>query len=238
MSNLITQQFDGSQIRIVEKDGEPFFCAKDVCSILGYANTSKTISDHCKEGGITKRYTPTSSGEQEMAYINKGNLYRLIAKSKLPNAEKFEAWVFDEVLPSIFEKGHYGKDPMELLNSPEAMRGLLLTYSEKVLSLEKQAETDAPKVKFYDNVANIEGLYNLQNAARALGKKPNLFIRWLKEKYLFYQGKALVSRIQYIQQGLFEVKVTIVEDKQRPQTFITPKGLRFFGTELNDLFAA
>lgn len=172
-----------------------------------------------------------------MKYINEGNLYRLIAKSKLPAAEKFESWVFDEVLPSIRKKGHYGKDPMELLNSPEAMRGLLLTYSEKVLALESKVEADAPKVKFYDNVANIDGLYNLQNAARALNKKPNLFIRWLKEKYLFYQGSALVPYIQFRQRGLFDVKVTIVDDKQRPQTFITPKGLQFFGEELNDLFA-
>ncbi|MEZ5691212.1 MAG: BRO family protein [Rickettsiales bacterium] len=237
MSDLIIQQFDEAEIRIIDENGEPLFCAKDVCDVLGYGNSREALSKHCREGGVTKRDTPTSSGEQLMAYINEGNLYRLIAKSKLPAAERFESWVFDEVLPSIRKKGHYGKDPVELLNDPSAMRGLLLTYSEKVIALEKKVETDAPKVTFYDSFANTDGLYNLQNAARALGKQPNLFIRKLKEKYLFYQGKSLVPYIQYRQRGLFDVKVTIVDDKQRAQTFITPKGLQFFGSQTQEAVA-
>ncbi len=233
MSDLIQQfQFDNSQIRIIEKDGEPWFIAYDVANTLGYVKPNNAVNQHCK-----KILTTPFQGSGNINIIPESDVYRLIMRSKLPSAEKFEEWVTGEVLPSIGKKGYYGKDPMELLNSPEAMRGLLLTYSEKVLALESKVEADAPKVKFYDNVANIDGLYNLQNAARALGKQPNLFIRWLKEKYLFYQGQALVPYIQFRQQGLFDVKVTIVDDKQRPQTFITPKGLRVFGEETGDLFA-
>ena len=81
--------------------------ASDVAAALGYANPRKAVSDHCK--GVTKRDTPTSSGVQSMSYIGEGDLYRLIMKSKLPSAEKFESWVMDEVLPSIRSTGYYVK---------------------------------------------------------------------------------------------------------------------------------
>lgn len=71
------------------------FCGSDIAKALGYQNVSKALCDHCK--GVTKRYTPTTSGKQEMSFIPEGDLYRLIARSKLPAAEQFERWVFDEV---------------------------------------------------------------------------------------------------------------------------------------------
>jgi prophage antirepressor-like protein len=108
--NALTFQFNTQDIRtIVDEQGEPWFCAKDVCDVLDYSNTSKAISDHCREKGITKRYTLTEKGEQELTFINEGNLYRLIIKSQKPEAEPFETWVCDEVLPSIRKTGGYGQ---------------------------------------------------------------------------------------------------------------------------------
>ena len=95
------------EIRTIEIEGKPYFVASDVATALGYANPRKAVSDHCK--GVTKRDTPTSSGVQSMSYIGEGDLYRLIMKSKLPSAEKFESWVMDEVLPSIRSTGYYVK---------------------------------------------------------------------------------------------------------------------------------
>ena len=95
------------EIRTIEIEGKPYFVASDVAAALGYANPRKAVSDHCK--GVTKRDTPTSSGVQSMSYIGEGDLYRLIMKSKLPSAEKFESWVMDEVLPSIRSTGYYVK---------------------------------------------------------------------------------------------------------------------------------
>lgn len=92
---------------MTEIDGKPYFVATDVATALGYINPRKAVNDHCK--GVTKRDTPTSSGVQQMSYINEGDLYRLIMKSKLPSAEKFESWVMDEVLPSIRKTGSYSK---------------------------------------------------------------------------------------------------------------------------------
>ena len=95
------------EIRTIEIEGKPYFVASDVATALGYANPRKAVSDHCK--GVTKRDTPTSSGVQSMSYIGEGDLYRLIMKSKLPSAEKFESWVMDDVLPSIRSTGYYVK---------------------------------------------------------------------------------------------------------------------------------
>lgn len=95
------------EIRTVEIDGKPYFVATDVARALGYSNPRKAVNDHCK--GVTKCDTPTSSGVQRMSYINEGDLYRLIMKSKLPSAEKFEKWVMDEVLPTIRKTGSYNK---------------------------------------------------------------------------------------------------------------------------------
>ena len=108
MSNPIEFKFVEKSVRVEADDqGEPWFCAADVCGILGYTNASKAIADHCKEKGVTKRYTLTEGGNQELTYINEGNLYRLIIKSRKPEAEKFEGWVCDDVLPTIRKTGKY-----------------------------------------------------------------------------------------------------------------------------------
>ena len=99
---------------IIDTNSEIWFCGKDVCDILGYQNSRLTIQKHCKTGGVSKRYTPTQSAEQEITYINEPNLYRLIIKSRKPEAEPFEAWVFEEVLPTIRKTGAYSVKPQQL----------------------------------------------------------------------------------------------------------------------------
>lgn len=99
------------EIRTIEIDGKPYFVGTDVAKALGYNNPRDAVLRHCK--GVVKRDTPTSSGIQSMSYINEGDLYRLIMKSKLPSAEKFESWVMDEVIPTIRKTGSYQK-PMTL----------------------------------------------------------------------------------------------------------------------------
>ena len=99
---------------ITDPKGEIWFCGTDVCNILGYQNSRKALQDHCKEAGVTKRYTPTTSGNQEITFINEPNLYRLIIKSRKPEAERFEAWVFEEVLPQIRKTGSYSQNVEEI----------------------------------------------------------------------------------------------------------------------------
>ena len=100
------------KVRILYENGKPLFCGSDACKALGYKNQSKALNDHCK--GVTKRYIPTGGGKQQANFLPEGDLYRLITHSKLPSAEKFERWVFDEVLPTLRQTGQYGADPAEL----------------------------------------------------------------------------------------------------------------------------
>lgn len=86
-------------------EGEPWFVAADVCRALGYVRPADALAQHCK--GSVKRRLLTMGGEQDVKFIPEGDVYRLITHSKLPAAEKFESWVFDEVIPSIRKTGGY-----------------------------------------------------------------------------------------------------------------------------------
>lgn len=111
MNNSDIQVFDfnGAGIRtLADENGEMWLCAKDVCNVLGYKNDSKAIGDHCRANGVTKRYLIDNIGrKQETAFINEGNLYRLIVKSRKPEAEAFERLVMEEILPAIRKTGRY-----------------------------------------------------------------------------------------------------------------------------------
>lgn len=108
MNEVTVFSFNGQgQVRtIVDIDGNPLFCGKDVCEILGYANASDAIKQHCK--GVAKRYPlQTAGGVQDIRFLTEPDLYRLIVSSQLPAAQAFEAWIFEEVLPTIRKTGQY-----------------------------------------------------------------------------------------------------------------------------------
>ena len=150
-----TFSFQSQAIRTVVENGEPWFNAKDVCDVLGYTNTRQTIADHCKEKGVTKRYTPSECDvsnrdttsrarkTQEMVYINEPNLYRLIIKSRKPEAEAFEAWVMEEVLPAIRKTGKYeSKTP----KTRKALSGgLTLEQQDTIKALHRELVKAAPE---------------------------------------------------------------------------------------------
>lgn len=92
-------------IRVVSVGGREYLVATDVAKALGYTNPQKAIRDHCK--GVNETFIPTNGGKQLAKVIPEGDVYRLITHSKLPSAEEFERWVFDEVLPSIRKHGAY-----------------------------------------------------------------------------------------------------------------------------------
>lgn len=95
------------ELGVMTVNGKEYFPATQCAKILGHENPARAIRKYCK--GVTKMVTPTAGGIQEVNYIPEGDLYRLIVSSKLPAAEKFESWVFDEVLPSIRQTGGYGQ---------------------------------------------------------------------------------------------------------------------------------
>lgn len=121
MQNTIDQIVGGEfSVRFVGTD-EPKFVGRDVCEALGYKNANRTMNLHCK--GVPEWYTlETTGGAQSLRIISEADMMRLICASKLPSAEKFERWVFEEVLPSIRKHGAYiaPKTLDQLLDSPEA----------------------------------------------------------------------------------------------------------------------
>lgn len=99
-----------NEIRTIEEDGKIIFCASDVAKILGYVKPQNAIATHCRYA--LKRSIPhpqNPNKELEVIFIPEGDVYRLIVRSKLPTAEQFEKWLFDEVVPSIRQKGYYGR---------------------------------------------------------------------------------------------------------------------------------
>ncbi|MBN3965587.1 phage antirepressor protein [Pseudomonas gregormendelii] len=118
-AQVIPFSFEAAPIRTVLINDQAWFCVTDVCRVLGYANSRDAMSKHCREKGVAKRDTLAVSDvaerdttskarrSQTMTFIDEGNLYRLIIKSRKEEALRFEAWVCDEVLPSIRKHGHY-----------------------------------------------------------------------------------------------------------------------------------
>jgi prophage antirepressor-like protein len=156
-SNISNFEFDSFPIRILVEDGEPLFCATDVCLALGYGNPRDALKKHAREGGVAKRDTPTSSGIQPLSYIDERNLYRLIMRSKLESAERFQDWVCGEVLPSIRKTGQYAK-PYIPKDYPEALIAYAneikahLASEEHAKELELKIEEDKPLVEFAQDI--------------------------------------------------------------------------------------
>ena len=135
------QIFENSEfvsVRTVEVNGKTYFVANDVAKALGYVETAKAIRTHCK--GVSEMDIPTNGGIQKMKIITEGDIYRLVIKSQLPDADKFESWIFDEVLPSIRKHGIYSvkEKSVNAEISPELqmLQGLLNQMVQKKLEVD------------------------------------------------------------------------------------------------------
>lgn len=159
-------------IRTAEIDGKPYFVGTDVAKALGYNNPRDAVSRHCK--GVVKRDTPTSSGIQSMSYINEGDLYRLIMKSKLPSAEKFESWVMDEVLPIIRKTGSYQK-PLTTVEQIQVIATGFLDHEERLNRLENTMTIDYAQQESIRDLVSSVVIAHLggkeSNAYKEIGKK-------------------------------------------------------------------
>lgn len=139
--NIIPFSFDGRSIRVVaDERGEPLFVGKDICDALGYANPSKSMSDHCK--GVAIRYPlQTSGGVQEVRVLSEPDVLRLIVNCSLPAAQAFERLVFEEILPTIRKTGSYTVKPASVIKPVEDACRLLPTMvrAARACGLDKNA---------------------------------------------------------------------------------------------------
>jgi hypothetical protein len=119
-TNLSVFTFENYDVRIVDQNGEPWFVAKDVATVLGYVDTAQAVREHCK--GVVEITTPTKGGIQAVKTIPESDVYRLIMRSKKPEAEKFQDWVCGEVIPSIRKTGKYSVSPEPNESQPKLLK--------------------------------------------------------------------------------------------------------------------
>ena len=179
---VIAEHPEFGKIRTVEKDGKIWFCAKDVASSLGYANTRDAIDRHCKQKGVCIHDIPITGGRQKVKFIDEGNVYRLIAGSRLPSAERFESWIFDDLVPRTLKEGGYlldlkGETDSELLSRALQLAEDKLKERDRYISgLEKEnalnnlkLNLQAPKVHYFDQVLRSSSTYTATQIAKELG---------------------------------------------------------------------
>lgn len=239
------QIFQSEQFGAIRTAGtaeEPLFCAADICRALGYTNGRKAIADHCDEGDVTKRDTPTSSGVQVMSYVNESGLYALIFGSKLENAKQFKRWVTSEVLPAIRKTGSYTAKTMSrkelarmIIQQEEEMEVLRLENQRKDEKIEEQK----PKVVFADAIVGSKSSCLIGELAKIITQNgyeigQNRLFAWMRmNHYLGTVGEYYNIPCQrYLEQGLFELKKNVHSQNGKMVTTITPKvtgkGQQFF----------
>lgn len=235
------------QVKTVEANGNILFCSSDVAKALGYSRPADAIKAHCK--GVVILPTPTNGGIQKVKYITEGDLYRLIAHSKLPSAEKFEIWVYDEVLPSIRKHGAYMTNSTmdKVISDPDFGIRLLTELKaerEKREELERTAEVQQkqieelrPKANYTDMILQNPGLVNVNQIAADYGMSAIAMNKLLHEKGIQYkQGDQWILYKKYKNKGYvgsetFEFKHSDGTKDTNMRTKWTQRG-RFFLYEL------
>lgn len=193
METFSSQEF--GSVRIIEEDGKYLFCGVDVAACLGYKNQKDALLRHCKEDGVVFHDLIDSIGRtQKTKFISEGNVYRLIAHSKLPSAERFESWVFDEVLPAIRKHGAYVTD--HVLSNPNLLEQALNALQAE---REKRAELEAknviqlgiiqemePKVSYYDIILRTKNAVPITLIAKDYGMSATRMNRLLHKLGIQY----------------------------------------------------
>jgi anti-repressor protein len=206
------------KVRVQMIDGDPWFCGKDVCEILGYAKPRNAIATHVSEDDALKQGVIDNLGrEQEMTFINESGLYSLIFGSTLPIAKEFKRWVTSEVLPLIRKNGFYGnpKTVADII-SPQELRlysQKMIEYCNKVIELESRVEEMKPKVIFADAVAISNTCILIGDLAKLLKQNgidigaKRLFEYLRQNGYLMKNSSSKNMPTQKAMDlGLFEVK--------------------------------
>jgi prophage antirepressor-like protein len=191
------------EVRVVEIEGKIMFAATEVAICLGYENPRDAILYHCKSGNVEKRYVAHENGMGGV-YVNfipEGEVYRLIIHSKLPTAEKFQDWVFDEVLPSIRKHGGYltskeSDDPEEIIaRALVVAHATLERHKQRVQILEgenthlyNEVRVLTPKASYADEVLQSTSTYTFTQMSKELNfRSVYAFERKLKSAGIAYK---------------------------------------------------
>lgn len=183
-------------VRILEEDGKILFCASDVANALGYKRPNNAVSAHCR--GALKRGIGVQTGKRadgtpvfqqvEMNFIPEGDVYRLITHSTLPTAERFEQWVFDEVLPTIRRTGSYQAKPMTPAEMFAAQAQVNLEYERRLSDLDRRA--DATETALRNTVRALSvPTFTLEDWQREMQATLNMAVRTYGLNHQTYRGE-------------------------------------------------
>lgn len=227
--------FGDYQVRTVIKEGEPWFVAKDVCSVLEVSNTSDAVSRIDYEDKAEVAITDTSSNgvtqSRTLTIINESGLYSLILTSRKPEAKAFKKWVTSEVLPSIRKQGKYEVKPSIPKSYSEALleAGRLAAIVEQQELLVKQQELQltlaAPKVEYVDKFVEHGNNRTVTDVAKELGISGIALGRWLRNNNYAWKNKTPMRWKQsFIDAGYGVQKMFSNEQVNKGTALITPEG--------------
>lgn len=237
----------GRLTTFTNNEGEVYFVGDEVTKALGYARSRDAIAQHCKGAvkhrvgvvtGITSNGTPATQ-EVEKNIIPERDLYRLVMRSKKPEAEKFEEWVVGEVLPTIRKNGSYSVK--QSFNIPTTYAEALMLAAKQAEQIEKQEKTlaiQAPKVEFADQLLKSTNAIDLGTAVKAMNLNygRNTFFAKLRDlKILDLKNMPYQRFIDYGYFTILETSFVHPKTNDRQMTFktmITAKGQKFVLKEL------
>lgn len=236
----IFENAEFGSVRTVEFDEKTYFVANDVAKALGYVETAKAVRTHCK--GVSEMDIPSNGGIQKMKIISEGDIYRLVIKSQLPTAEKFERWVFDEVLPSIRKHGMYAKD--ELLDNPDLLISVaqeLKAERERNKVLKAENTRMKPKEIFADAVSVSDTAILIGELAKILKQNgvsigQNRLFEWMRENGYLIKRKGNDYNMpmqKSMEMGLFEIKERTINNPDgsvriTKTVLVSGKGQQYF----------
>lgn len=243
MTNEITTlQFNSDQFgqlrAIQDESGEPWFVAKDVCDALclGRQHDSTRYLDADEKG---EGLVDTPSGKQAMVVINEPGFYKLIMKSRKPEAKAFQRWVTHEVLPSIRKKGGYIAAAAD--ETPEQIMARAVLLAQDTIERQKaQIEELKPKALFADAVAASDGTCLVGELAKMMRQngvqigQNRLFEKLRQDGYLGKSGSNYnVPTQRAMEMGLFRIKETSITHSDGHITVqrtakVTGKGQQYF----------
>lgn len=239
--DIVAKTFENKEfgaIRALEHDGRPMFCAKDVAAALGYKDTTNAIKQHCRGVAFHHPIKDSLGREQNARFITEGDMYRLIASSKLESAQRFESWVFDEVIPAIRRDGGYMVARDE---TPEETMARAVLIANRTIERQKaQIDEMRPKALFADAVAASDGTCLIGELAKMMTQagftigQNRLFELLRNDGFLGKSGSNRNVPLQrYVEMGLFKIKETAITHADGHVTInrtpkVTGKGQRYF----------
>lgn len=237
MNALQTLTFQNNRVRIVTRQGEPWFVAADVCEVLDIGNPSDAMRRLDDDERTLVSIEGASNGRPVNA-VNESGLYALVLGSRKPEAKAFKRWVTHDVLPAIRQTGQYGAprelSRLELIDmAREAEIARIQAEAEKA-RLSQELALQAPKVALYDVAMQAVNAQPIGTVAKALGIGPNKLFAWLREQNILmsHGSRYNLPRQEYLDRGYFEVREYSITHfshgiENKAQTLVTPKGLAY-----------